>query len=140
MAIPNAFIGKVTSPTDKEVATSLGSALPSWKELIAWLNEGGIASGDWRSVSPKKYGWGLRPTLKKRTILYLGPCEGCFRVSFVLGDKAVAATRTSALPKVLLKEISEAKRYAEGTGIRLMVRTHDDLDVVRKLVEIKLAN
>ncbi len=140
MDLPNAFIGKITPRTDKEVAAKLGPASATWMALITWLKEKGIACGDWKSVSPKKYGWALRPALKKRTILYLGPCEGCFRVSFVLGDKAVTAARASGLPKGLLKEISEAKRYAEGTGVRLIVRKPEDLASVRKLVEIKLAN
>jgi hypothetical protein len=140
MDLPNAFIGKITPPSDKEVAARLGRALTAWKELIAWITSQGISGGEWRSVSPAKYGWGLRPTIKKRTILYLGPCDGCFRVSFVFGDKAVAAARGSDLPKAVLKEIAEAKRYAEGTGARLMVRKPEDLTSVRKLVEIKLAN
>ena len=140
MDLPNAFIGKITAPTDREVATKLGTGSAIWKELITWLNEKGIDCGEWKSVSPAKYGWALRPSIKKRTILYLGPCDGCFRVSFVLGDKAVAAARTSDLPKSLLKEISEARRYAEGTGVRLMIGKPGDLASVRKLVEIKLAN
>jgi hypothetical protein len=109
-------------------------------ELITWLNEKGIACGEWKSVSPKKYGWALRPSIKKRTILYLGPCDGCFRASFVLGDRAVAAARASDLPKAVLKEIAEATRYAEGTGIRFLVRATKDLAPIKKLVGIKLAN
>jgi hypothetical protein len=140
MDLPNAFIGQSNPPSEKDIEAKLGPALATWNELLSWLDEKGIADGDWKSVSPKKYGWGLRPVLKKRTILYLGPCDGCFRVSFVLGDKAVAAARTGGLPKILLKEISEAKRYAEGTAVRLMVRKPGDLASVRKLVEIKLAN
>ncbi|MGB8032188.1 MAG: DUF3788 family protein [Terracidiphilus sp.] len=140
MDFSNAFIGKLTPPSEKDLANKLGPALAAWTELIAWLHEKGIASGDWKSVSPKKYGWALRPWLKRRTILYLGPCDGCFRVSFVLGDKAVIAARTSGLPSGLLKEISEARRYAEGTDVRLTIRKPLDLAPVRKLVEIKLAN
>jgi hypothetical protein len=140
MDLPNAFIGQIDPPSEKDLAVKLGRALATWEELLAWLDEKGIAKGEWKSVSPKKYGWGLRPAFKKRTILYLGPCEGCFRVSFVLGNKAAEAARTSGLPKSLLKEISEAKRYAEGTGVRLMIRKPEDLTSVRKLVEIKLAN
>ena len=140
MDLPNAFIGKITPPTDREVTAKLGPTSTAWIELIAWLAGQGIDCGEWKSVSPTKYGWALRPALKKRTILYLGPCENCFRVSFVLGDKAVAAARASDLPKSLLKEISATKRYAEGTGVRLMIRKPEDLASVRKLVEIKLAN
>jgi len=140
MDLPNAFVGQITPPSDRDVAAKLGPALATWRELIDWLKKKGIASGEWKSVFPKKYGWGLRPAQKKRTILYLGPCDGCFRVSFVLGDKAVEAARTSGLLKSLLREISEAKRYAEGTGVRLMIRKPEDLASVRKLVEIKLAH
>ena len=114
MDLPNAFIGQVTPPSERDVAAKLGPALTTWKELITWLNENGITSGEWKSVSPKKYGWGLRPALKKRTILYLGPCEGCFRVSFIVGDKAVEAARNGGLPKILLKEISGPSAMPRG--------------------------
>jgi hypothetical protein len=78
--------------------------------------------------------------LKNRNILYMGPCQGCFRVSFVFGDRAVAAARASGLPKDVLKEIAAARRYAEGTGVRALVNTTEDLDSICKLVEINLQN
>lgn len=139
MDLPNAFIGQKNSPSEAELSACLGTSQPIWKELLAWLQLQGIARGDWKSVSPK-YGWGLRPALGKRTILYLGPCDGCFRVSFVLGDRAVAAAKASDLPIKLQKDIAEARRYAEGTGVRVFVVKPADLAAVRKLVGIKLAN
>lgn len=139
MDLPNAFTGRKTPPSEKELAACLGPSLPVWNQLIAWLATKGIARGEWKSISPK-YGWGLRPALGKRTILYLGPCQGCFRVSLVLGDKAVAAARASDLPKSVIQEIAGAKRYAEGTGVRLFVQTTADLEPVKQLVEIKCDN
>jgi|ERR1035438_3074519 hypothetical protein len=139
METPNAFIGKGTLPAPEEVSAALGSTAEVWKQLLDWLAEQGVADLEWKSVSPK-YGWGLRMKLKKRTIVYLGPCDGCFRVAFVLGDRAVAAARQSDLSKGALKLLDEAPRYAEGTGMRLMVRTSDDLADVRQLARIKLAN
>ena len=41
---------------------------------------------------------------KKRTIFYLTPHDGYFDLSFVFGDKAVAAAEKSSLPKKLLEE------------------------------------
>jgi hypothetical protein len=138
--IPNAFIGRKIQPTDQEVFLSLGPAAgAAWTELISWLAAQGIPATVWKSISPK-YGWALRPALKKRTILHLSPCQHCFRAVFILGDKAVAAARGGDLPKSLLKDLPEARRYAEGTGIRLMVHQPDDLASVRKLVDIKLKN
>jgi hypothetical protein len=78
--------------------------------------------------------------LKKRNIVYLSPCEGCFRVAFVLGDKAMMAARQSKLSKNLLKALDEAPHYAEGTGIRLMVHCSKDIEAIRTLASIKLAN
>ena len=137
MDFPNAFIGKKTQPSAKDLAATLSDSMGVWKELITWLTAKGISCKEWHSISPK-YGWALRPKLKSRTILYMGPCASCFRVSLVLGDRAVAAARTSDLPKTLLKEIAGARRYAEGTGIRLLVKTAEDLEPARTLVEIKL--
>jgi hypothetical protein len=139
MEVSNAFVGRKIRPSEKDLAAKLGTAAEAWNELIAWLQQQGIACDQWKSISPK-YGWSLYPALRRRTILYLGPCQGCFRASFVLGDQAVAAAHTSGLPASLVKQIASARRFAEGTGVRLIVHSRDDLDLVRKLVTIKLQN
>ena len=135
----NAFIGQTAQPTPEEVLAALGPAAELWTELMNWLMKQGVADQEWKSISPK-YGWSLRPKLKKRTIVHLSPCTGCFRVLFLLGDRAVAAARQSDLSKDALKLLDEAKRYAEGTCIRLLVSQKKNLAAVRKLALIKLAN
>ena len=139
MDCPNGFIGSKTPPTPKQLSTKLGPATTVWTQLIEWLSAKGIVCKEWHSVSPK-YGWALRPKVKTRTILYVAPGEGRFSVSFVLGDRALAAARLSDLPNTILEEIASARRYGEGTGLRLLVKTSADLAPIRKLVEIKLAN
>jgi hypothetical protein len=140
MELPNAFIDKIEQPTSEEVTAALGSSATTWKELIDWLGEEkGVTDQQWSSISPK-YGWTLRMKLKKRNIIYLGPCDRCFRVSFVLGDRAMAAARQSKLPKSVLKALDEAPHYAEGTWVRLMVSTSKDLAPIRILAAVKLAN
>jgi hypothetical protein len=139
MEIPNAFIGKTTRPTEAEVAAALGSTAALWKQLVSWMEEQGVGESEWSS-SGVKYGWSLRLKVKKRNIVYLSPCEGCFRASFALGDKAVAAARKGDLSKSTLKIIDEAPRYAEGTGVRLMVKAAKDLGAIKKLAFIKMAN
>jgi hypothetical protein len=139
MEIPNAFIGKVTHPTAEEIASSLGSVGVIWQELVDWFAEQKVVDQEWKS-SGKKYGWSLRLEVKKRNIIYLSPCEGCFRVALIFGDKAVAAARESILAASTLKLLDEAPRYPEGTGLRLMVKSAKDLVEIRKLALIKLAN
>jgi hypothetical protein len=70
--------------------------------------------------------------------LYLSPYSGCFQASIVLGDKAIASARKAGLPPEVNRLIKEAKRYAEGTGIRLEVKDSADIEVVLKLTAIKL--
>ncbi len=137
---PNAFIGKTAKPAAEEVSAALGSSASTWKDLIDWLaKERGITGQEWKSISPK-YGWSLRLKLKKRTIVHLSPCNGSFRVVFILGDKAVKAALQSDLPKDIAKLIEDAPRYTEGTGVRLEVKNARDLPAIRKLVGVKLAN
>lgn len=139
METPNAFIGRADMPTTEEVVSALGKTAELWSKLVDWLAEQGVTIQEWQSVSPK-YGWGLRLKLKKRTIVYLGPCRGCFRVAFVLGDRAVAAARQGGLSKPTIKLLDDAPHYGEGTGLRLMVKASKDLAAIRKLALIKLAN
>ena len=133
---PNAFIGRTKPPTDDELSTELGAARALWDELLTKL---ALPIQEWNSYSPKA-GWSLKLKLKKRTIVYLAPCHGSFRVAFVLGDKAVEAARQLKLPKAVLKIIDEAPRYPEGTGVRLEIAARKDLAAVKKLAEVKLAN
>ena len=140
MEPPNAFIGCAKQPSATEIASALGPTAPLWQELIHWLaTEKNVKEQNWSSVSPK-YGWALRLKLKKRTIIYLGPCEGCFRASFVLGTRAVTAAHEANLPKPITQAIDEAPRYAEGTGVRLIVRKQEDIAGIQQLATIKLEN
>jgi hypothetical protein len=136
----NAFIGNVTQPSSEELSLALGAAEEAWKRLVDWLRrEQHLDGEEWNSSSPK-HGWSLRLKLKKRTIVYLAPCAGCFRAAFVLGDRAVAAARQADLPASVVRAINEAPRYGEGTGVRLIVKETKELAAIEMLAEIKLAH
>jgi hypothetical protein len=140
MDIPNAFVGKLIQPTPQELSTALGSAAKAWREFVNWMAVAqGVHDQQWKATSPKS-GWSLRLNLNKRTIVYLIPCRGYFQVGFVLGDKAVAAAHKSDLPKSLLRLLDEAPRYAEGTGLRMIVKGTNDLESIRQFAAVKLAN
>jgi hypothetical protein len=136
--IANAFIGKPTRPGDDEVSAELGSAKTLWEQLLTDLAlEHEIKTAEWYSYSPKA-GWSLRLRREKRTILYLSPGKGCFMVSFALGDRAVQAARQSRLPRRVIRIINEARRYAEGTAVRIDVTKPEDIDVVKQLADLKI--
>lgn len=136
----NAFVGKSKKPTGDDLVVALGPSKMFWDQLVSWLAEElGANIQEWNSYSPKA-GWSLRVKHKKRTIVWLTPCSGCFRAAFVLGEKAMKAARQSKLPKQVLKLLDEATRYPEGTGVRLNVKAAADLLAVRELASVKLKN
>jgi hypothetical protein len=136
----NAFIGHTPKPTALEVATALGPSAACWHQFVDWLADThGVLVQEWKSDS-LRYGWSLRLKKKDRTIVYLGPCQGCFRVSFVLGPRAMEAVHQTQFSPAVTQAIAEAPHYAEGTGIRLMVHRAADLLPLRTLAEIKLAH
>jgi hypothetical protein len=74
--------------------SALGKSAGAWKELIAWFAEKRVNGREWKSISPK-HGWSLRLSAKKRNIVHLLPCDGCLRVAFIFGDRAVKAALAS---------------------------------------------
>jgi hypothetical protein len=60
--------------------------------------------------------------------------------SFALGEKAVKVAHESDLPVSVLEVIDNAKKCAEGRGVRLEVRSAEDVRNVEKLAVIKMAN
>ena len=139
--LPNAFIGKLDAPTDDDLAAQLGrSAKKLWDQLLAGLAaQHNLVVQEWNSYSPKA-GWSLRLKQNQRNILYLSPCRGGFRASFALGDKAVQAAQRSGLPPRVVQLIAAAKRYTEGTPVRIDVDGPADIAIVMTLAAIKLAN
>jgi len=136
MTLVNAFIGKPKPPSDSELASELGNRKALWDELVNDLSKHKLAR-EWNSYS-KKAGWALRLKRGDRNIVYLSPSRSGFRASFALGDKAVAAARKSGLPPGIIKLIKEAKRYAEGTAVRVEVNNSEDVAIVKQLTLIKL--
>jgi uncharacterized protein DUF3788 len=136
----NAFAGQAEQPTQKAVESALGNSCVLWKHLVAQLKQELKLDGEEWNSSGLKYGWSFRLQLKKRNIVYLGPRSGLFMASFVLGDKAIAVARKSNLPAYVLKMIAEAKRYGEGTFVRIEVSKPEDLVPVKTLAKIKVEN
>ena len=141
MEVLNAFIGHKELPSPEEVSTALGPVAALWNELIDWMaSKLGVSTQEWSGIYVHKYGWSLKLKLKKRTILYMGPCAGCFRASFILSDKAMSAAKAAKFPKKIQQALAEAPRYPEGNGLRLLVKSAADLAPIRTLAEIKLAH
>ena len=136
--LQNAFLGKPQPPSPSEIAAALGPTAVLWDEIVNRItHDEAITAQEWKGVCAKKYGWSLRLLSKKRNIVHLSPCAGCFRVAFVFGDKAMLAVREASFPEAVARIISTAPQYPEGTGVRLLVKRRSDLPPIFKLARIK---
>ena len=134
------FDDKSKEPTKRSLKAALGQAGVHWDSLVAHIaSEFEPLDVTW-NFAGAAWGWSLRLKQKKRTVLYMTPCRGHFLVGFALGEKAVKAARRSCMPESVLSAIAGAKKYAEGRGVRLEVHTKKDLDSVKGLAAIKMAN
>ena len=136
----NSFCDKSIKPTEELVAASLGKTFSHWQAIQKYLLDTyGQTTPEWKFYSPK-YGWTFKTFLKKRNLFFITISKNCFRIVFIFGDKAVAAIEKSDLPEELISTLLNEKKYAEGRGLSLIVKAKKHVELVKKLIEIKIAN
>lgn len=126
-------------PTVRELAVALGAAKVLWDQLVDELAKEHKLTREWNTYSIKA-GWSLRLKGEARNIVYLSPSQNDFMASFALSDKAMRAARASKVSGHALTIITDAKKYAEGTAVRIAVNGPRDVAVVKRLAKIKLEN
>ncbi len=134
------FTDKTKPPGDNELAEALGGTKQLWDQLKVHVKETypNIVE-DWKHYG-KSSGWTMKLLKKKRNLFFSYPGQGHFVVVFVFGDKAVQAVENSSLPRDIVNTLKEARKYAEGRGLKVPVKNRDDFEVVKKLITIKVEN
>ncbi len=134
------FQDETTTPTDTDLSEKLGPTYHLWKRIeedVLKNYPNGLA--EW-NFPGKKYGWSFKIKDKKRAIIYLLPREGFFKAAFVFGDKATQEIMGSLISDNIKQELNQAKKYAEGRGIRVEIRDDSTLRDIEKMIDIKLNN
>ena len=134
------FMDKDHKPTEEDLKQALETSFKHWIQLKSYLNENLKDPGEEWNFPGKKYDWSFRMKSKKRNIIYFLPGEGAFKVAFVVGDKAVAEIEKSNIKESIKKDLAEARKYAEGRGIRIDVKDQSIINDIKALITIKLAN
>jgi len=134
------FFDKNAKPNNDQIKENLGSTGSHWDTIKNYLVENiGDVNEEWKFYNTKS-GWILKNMLKKRNLFFFTPFEEYFRIAFVFGDKAVAEVEKSELPEEIKNALIDARKYMEGRGISIEVKNEEDVEVVKKLVEIKVNN
>jgi hypothetical protein len=136
----NVFLDKKKKPDNILIKQALGEAYPVWDYFLTQLNNDyKFLHEEWKFYG-SKYGWGMKMLMKKRNLFFFSVCNNFFIITFVFGDRGVMAVEKSDLPSFLINELVNAAKYAEGRGLKILVRNKDDIHNIIKLVKIKVEN
>jgi len=134
------FPDKTIRPTDADLKNALGKTYDLWIALRNFVfDKYPTAFEEWNCAGAK-YGWSFRIKDKKRAIIYLLPRDKYFKVAFVFGEKATQQILGSKISEEIKSELMNAKKYAEGRGIRIDIKDKNNIFDIKELIEIKLAN
>lgn len=134
------FNDKLTQPTDEMLVTVLGQTKEYIDSIIRFIStEFGECHPEWKYYG-SKYGWSMKIFNNKRNVLFLGPEQGYFNVAFAFGEKAYLQIMNSDLPETIKEQIAASKAYVEGRPLRLEIRNEGNLELLFKLIKIKLDN
>lgn len=127
-------------PDVENVRTALGYLEEQWFDLKQRLaSEFDPVDEQW-VYSGRNRGWSRRLKRRRRAVVYLTPCDGFFRASFALGEKAAAPANDSRLPADLKTLIEQAPKYAEGRAVRIEVHGPGMVPHIVELARIKMAH
>jgi len=137
MAATAAFPDPAHAPLDIELPPVLGRAVIPLALTIDNLRaiESNVTSA-WQ-FSPRS-GWYKIYLLKKRRLLYLVPRRSDFRLSLILGRKAVAELRQGPFARQTERLLKTAKHYPEGIAFVFDRKTLDP-DLLGAFLAAKLA-
>ena len=134
------FNKKDAIPDEEMVRKALGSSYAYLENIRQFVKEEiGETVEEWKFYG-QKLGWTLKKYLKKRNLFFIGMYPGYFRIAFVFGERAANNVFDSDIAEVLKKELSEARKYAEGRGINIKVDDDTYLDDIKELIRIKVQN
>ena len=134
------FNTKDAMPDEEMVRKALGSSYAYLENIRQFVNEEiGDTVEEWKFYG-QKLGWTLKKFFKKRNLFFIGMYPGYFRIAFVFGERAANNIFESDIAEVLKKELSEARKYAEGRGINIKVDDDTYMDDIKELIRIKVKN
>ena len=134
------FQNKTITPTDNDLVEKLDSTYKLWIQLQNFvLSKYPDGLSEW-NYPGKKYGWSFRIKDKRRAIIYFLPRDKYFKVAFVFGQKATDSVMVSDILPEITTDLMQARKYAEGRGIRIDIKNELRIPDIQKLIEIKMAN
>jgi hypothetical protein len=133
-----AFPDQAQPPRDTDLPPMLGRATIPVALTVDQLRALEPRVTDVWQYSPRS-GWYKIYLLKKRRLLYFMPRQNDFRLSMILGRKAVEQLKKGPFARQTNRLLKTAKHYPEGTAFTFD-RKAFDLDLLGAFLAAKLAH
>lgn len=131
-----AFTDRTSRPEGTEIETALAGAAALWKDIVTFVESSFRVSSDWKFYG-KNYGWSLAFKKSGKALVSLYPDKGSFAAQVILKEDQIAEIPRELMTRELRAAIDAANPYAEGRWIFLAVVSERELQVVKKLIEIR---
>ena len=136
----NPLNDKTVKPNDEIIFSIIGDKELLWNQTFAYLyDHNKDISGDWKFYNDGK-SWLFKAAKKKKTIFWIQILADTFRIAFWFGDKVEPPILESDLPESMKTDFLNAKRYGKIRSIYIDMKDANDLQNVKKLIDIKLKN
>jgi hypothetical protein len=133
------MIDKAHKPTEKEILSFIGEkAKEAWLEIKQFIEKH-------YGIEPEnlfygaKYGWTIRYRKGGKTLCSLFPEKDGFTILITLGKKEFekALSLCDELGSKIQKLLRNTKQLHDGRWLWIQLLTKDDIDDVKKLLQIK---
>jgi hypothetical protein len=132
---------KLLKPNDEIIFSIIGYAELLWKQTFSYLfdNSKDILV-NWKYSDCGKY-WVCIALKKKSTIFRLRILKkNSFSMAFPFGDKSEQMILQSTLPESIKNNFINTQKYNATRYISIDVEDSNDLENVKKLIDLKLKN
>jgi hypothetical protein len=125
-------------PTDEYIFSIIGEKSILWNAIMNYLSENHKdISGTWNYYNDGKR-WLFKVVRKKKTIFWATVLEETFKITFYFGDKAEIMIVNSDIPQSVKDSFLNGKRYGKIRAISLEMNDLSDVEIVKKVVGIKI--
>ncbi|HEY5478116.1 MAG TPA: DUF3788 family protein [Gaiellaceae bacterium] len=131
-----AFTDRTSRPGEAEIEVALAGAAALWSEIVSFVEDSFRVRSDWKFYG-KNYGWSLAFKKSGKALVSLYPDAGSFTAQVILKEDQIARAPSELLIPELRAAIDGANPYAEGRWVFLAVSSERELEVVKRLVEIR---
>ena len=131
-----AFTDRTSRPGEAEIEVALAGAAALWSEIVSFVEDSFRVRSDWKFYG-KNYGWSLAFKKSGKALVSLYPDAGSFTAQVILKEGQIARAPSELLIPELRAAIDGANPYAEGRWVFLAVSSERELEVVKRLVEIR---